>query len=423
MTAWEQKIINSFVSRYLASPQKAGAADTSGQRIVRLRSVSIFPEFDTAAPDEKESYLEAAEALERKGFISLSWEKRGKGERIKTLICPDCEKLLKETGKRIPRVDAENIRTMIKKSLPRMEVIAAGVNGKSGSVSEADKIISFLNFLAEDFSPADIKRGMDPAAPEDLVRLMETALEPAKWKQMSTRALSIELYNDSKRLEYLLALASPFLSRAQKEGVPVPDISFLERSFPDTMISGKLIFETTQRKQLSKPPLVNAEGLILGLPLSSVLKIRKIKTIVPQKRPTALTIENKETFYALADCGGVAGYDCYLYTNGYPGRAVAAIIRVLAASGFCFFHAGDLDPDGICILQTVGDIAEKPVTPLRMDAATFDRYLSWARPVDKNMGQLLQINKSVRAIPELTGLIHRIEETRRGVEQEIIDYR
>jgi hypothetical protein len=96
----------------------------------------------------------------------------------------------------------------------------------------------------------------------------------------------------------------------------------------------------------------------------------------------------------------------------------------LAASGFSFYHAGDLDPDGILILQNVGDIAKKPVAPVLMDVVVFDRYLPWARPLAKAaLRQEEKIRSDTRAIPGLAELLRRIADTRRGVEQEFIDYR
>jgi hypothetical protein len=76
MSGWEARIIDAFISRYFAS---VAEAEMEERNTLRLRSVSIFPDFDTAVPDEKESYLEAAETLERNGVITLKWEKRGKG--------------------------------------------------------------------------------------------------------------------------------------------------------------------------------------------------------------------------------------------------------------------------------------------------------------------------------------------------------
>jgi len=93
-------------------------------------------------------------------------------------------------------------------------------------------------------------------------------------------------------------------------------------------------------------------------------------------------------------------------------------------SNFTFYHAGDLDPDGILILQQIQELAKKPITPLRMNVATFDQYQDWARLLTKPMlRQIEKIREETRAIPELAGLLRRIEETGMGVEQEIIDYR
>jgi hypothetical protein len=160
------------------------------------------------------------------------------------------------------------------------------------------------------------------------------------------------------------------------------------------------------------------------------MEIRNIRTLDGKDKPAVLTIENKETFYALADQknhgpgGGLSRYDSFLYVGGYLNQAAAGIIKILAASGFRIYHAGDLDPDGILILQNIMDIAGKPITPVGMDAAVFDRYLPWARPLAGTMiRQLKKIREDTKAIPGLADLIRRIEETGRGVEQEIIDYR
>jgi hypothetical protein len=398
MTVWEKKIVNAFLDR------------SDGEKnFLRLRSISIYPGFDSASADEKESYLEAAESLEQKGLLVLKWEKWGRGERLKTLTCPDIQKLFEAAGKKNPVFEAEEIRSMIKEKIALLE-----------KKYRSEKTLSFLRYFADNFSPADARRGKDSAAMNDFLHLVEIFFEPEKWKNTTTRALSIQLYNDSKRLETLLDFTATFLLKAQRDGISTPDFSFLKRSFPETMIAGKLIFEFTDD---ANDPLVNTNGIIFGFPVSSTEEIKNIRTISAKEKPAVLTIENKETFYALSTSGGIAGYDCCLYT-AYANRAAAALIRLLAASGFSFFHAGDLDPAGILILQNIREIAEKPVLPVRMDAATHTRYLPWARPLNQNMlAQISQINEETRAIPGITELIRRIEETRRGVEQEIIDYR
>jgi hypothetical protein len=136
-------------------------------------------------------------------------------------------------------------------------------------------------------------------------------------------------------------------------------------------------------------------------------------------------IENKETFFALAQAvPPLPGYACFLYVGGHPNRAVRALVSLLAESGFALSHAGDLDPDGILILQELAKIAGKAVRPLRMDADTFDAYLACGKPLEPSiLTRTALISETTRAIPGMAELIRRIEETGMGVEQEIIDYR
>jgi hypothetical protein len=410
MTGWEKKILDAFIDHYFASVPEAG----EDRRTLRLRSSIFFPNFETAHPDEKDSYHEAAESLERKGIVKLRWEKRGKGERLKTISCENFEALFAEAGKPHPKTEAEKIKILLCEKIASLK-----------KTQTAEKIIAPLEFLSRHFGPREIGQGLDQQIMEEFIRLLEYSGESAQLEKITTRALSILLYRDSKRLENVLALCNPLLSRVQKT-IPLPDLVFPERSYPETMISGKLIFETKN----TNTPMRNAEGLILSLPLESAQAIGSIQPISEKSEKIVLTIENKETFFALGSpqksgaCENLSRYDCFLYTGGYSNRAAATLLKTLAASGFSFYHAGDLDPDGILILQHIQDIAEKPVTPIRMDAATFDQYRAWARPLTKSMlRQTEKIREEIKAIPEIAGVLRRIEETGLGVEQEIIDYR
>jgi hypothetical protein len=292
-----------------------------------------------------------------------------------------------------------------------------------------EKIIAILEYLSLCFGSREIGQGLDKKAIGDFIDLLVFSCDQTKMEKITTRALSILLYNDSKRLENLLSIFAPLLSRAQKN-VFVPDFSFLDRSYPETMISGKIIFELTN----SNTPLVNAEGLVLNLPLETIQVIAAIKPISEKPERKVLTIENKETFFALGSPqkntpNNICDYDCYLYTGGYPNRAVVTLIKILTISGFTFYHAGDLDPDGILILQNIQDIAvsaglEKPVLPIRMDAATFDQYRTWARPLTSSMlGQIKKIREETLNNRDLAELLQCIRDSSLGVEQEIVDYR
>jgi hypothetical protein len=403
-------------------------ASPEGRNTLRLRSAVLFPGFRTAAPDEKEAYLEAAEALEKRGLIELRWEKRGRGEQLKTLFCPDMEKLIAGTGTGDPRGEARLIRELLAGGAASLESPPEGpggpepgaLPGEPGQKPDEAKpenpaeetAAAFLKGLSERFSFRELERGIGRSAMEDLLKLLLQFRGPRRAAAPSVRALSVQLFRDSKRLEYIYGLLEHFNFSPRNLGLP-------ERSFPETLVSGPLAFEYREGGGLENP-----RSLILGLPLESAEAFRSVRTLSPKEQPGVLVVENKESFYALARRAALfpAPYDCCLYCGGYPNRAAAAMIRLFAAAAFRFFHAGDLDPDGLLIFQTVADIAGRPLTPLRMDGASFDRYLPWARPLKPSM--LAQLDKLRPELAgEFAGLIRRIRETGCGVEQEIIDYR
>ncbi|MDR3333825.1 MAG: DUF2220 domain-containing protein [Treponema sp.] len=399
MTVWEQRIIDAFLERY---PLSTAA---SGGRPLRLKTAGILPDFDRAAPDDRESLLEAAESLERQGLVSLVWVNRRKHEELAALVCHESEALFALAGKSSPSTVAEESR------------------GAALEVAQDP----FFRFLAETLSPEDAARGIDGEAVRDLALLVQQL--STGQKGLTPRALSVALYGDSKRLEGLLDVFSRVLHRARRQGIEAPELSFLDRSFPETMIAGRLIL--TMSESDTTAPLVNATGSILGLPLVTILNIKRITPVPTEgsqggnpagsKCASVLTVENKETFYALTKY--VHTFDCILYTGGHPNGAVRALISLLAVSGFEFHHAGDLDPDGILILQELMEIAGKPVGPVRMDQATFEQYRYCGRELERSvLRRTALIKEAARSIPGIAALIQSIEAAGLGVEQEIIDY-
>ncbi|MDR1948548.1 MAG: DUF2220 domain-containing protein [Spirochaetaceae bacterium] len=467
LTVWERQIIDAFAARYPLSA--AAAAKTL--RPFRIRANRIFPGFGRASPDDRESFLEAAESLEQRGLLSLVWAPHRIGEDLAALVCGDPEKLFEFAGLSSPKIIARDIR-----GLARLLAVAAGAYTEAANVlpdrlpAAASEETNLFVFLAEKFTPRDAVLGIDAAAAIDLARLTGFLFErdeeiesggeskragkkaapggglayapdsrpggdaapadgpPRPWG-ITTRALSVALYGNSKRLETLISLFQPLLNRARRLGVAVPDFSFLDRSFPETFIAGKiaLYFGEDAPAQDSVPaPLVNAAGCILSLPLVTILKLHHIKplgekTVLPASMPSVLMIENKETFFALAE--SLPGYSCFLYTGGHPNRAVRSLVSLLTKSGFAFYHAGDLDPDGILILQELGEMAGREIRPLRMDRAVFDRYRDCGRKLEPSMlKRTALISEKTRSIPGMAELINRIEETGMGIEQEIINY-
>jgi hypothetical protein len=414
MTDWERRIIGAFTGRC----PTAASGPTGESRPLRLRLDRVFPGFAGASADSRESFLEAAEALEKRGLLSIVWARHRKGEIPAALRCPDPERLYEFAGQVSPQTTAGEVRAAAR-------LLAAGAGGQGPQAAgDSPGGAAFFSFLAENFTALDAAGGIGVQALQDLARLTHALSDGSRpLRGITTRALSTALYGDSKRLEALRALFKPALNRARRRGAAIPDFSFLDRSFPETYIAGNLSFEFKGDEpppgNTGPAPLVNATGSILGLPLETILKLRRLEAPAPAK---ALMIENKETFFALS--GTLPGYACFLYVGGHPNRAVSALVSLLAESGFGLYHAGDLDPDGILILQELTKTAGKAVQPLRMDPDTFDTYLGCGRKLQaSSLRRTALIGGAVRSLPGMAGLISRIEETGMGVEQEIIDYR
>jgi hypothetical protein len=452
MTRWEERIAGVFAERFPRSaaaeslaragfPQRAGDADaieplsenTPGSRAFRLTAEQIFPDFEASPPEEKESFLEAVEALERKGLVRVRWALRRKREALASLAFPDPEAFFAFMGKPSPSAAAAEAR------LTAARLSAGDIHGTNagGAVSAPSAYTELFRFLAAAVKPANAARGVNAAAVRDLAGLTAFFADGgAGGPGLTARALSIALYADSKRLEEILSLFARFLSAAEGKGIPIPEFSLFDRSFPETMIAGRLGFFFSGEGGAETRPLENDAGIIIGLPLAGILRIRKIAPLKETGRadeaaeskgafrPKVLMVENKETFYALAGkpAPGRTRYDAILYAAGHPNRAVRALVGVLAASGFEFYHAGDLDIDGILILQELADMAGKPVTPVRMDPETFERYRRHGRRLEKSMLRRVSlIREETRNLPGIGELIKLIEETGLGVEQEIID--
>lgn len=428
MTSWEQKIIDEFIKHYFDSISESYDIDSDDTRTLRLKTSTIFSNFDKAHHEEKESYIEAAELLEKKGIAKLNWEKHGKGERLKTLSCDNLEGLFKEAGRPFPQTEAKEICEFAKDI--SNDIIEKYSTNNASQSTQIDNVLDFLEYINYNFTPRYIAQGINKKIINDLVILLEYICKYNQKERLTTRALSILLYNDSKYLENLISVCKPLIAKAN-ELYMAPDLSFLERSYPETLIAGNIGITFINEPQR----LINYNQYIFGLPLETIECIKKISVLESLDEKRVLTVENKETFYSLASVKKrhlsetESSFDCYIYTGGYPNSAVVTLIKHLVINGFTFYHAGDLDPDGILILQNIQEItqsfgAKENVIPFKMDTDTFKKYKPYGRKLEKTvLNQLKKIKEETKTLPGIAELIQHIERTGLGVEQEIIDYR
>jgi hypothetical protein len=411
MIPFEKQIIGIFYNYIMKSKATV-------DKPISIPIQKVYPEFTSASRDKKVSFLRDAKKLESEGIIELSWENQGKSKLLKSLICIDRKKLFKLNGKIFPEITAKRIKK-IERSLNMFD--------------ESHECQKLLNFIAENLTFVEIERGINERAFKDMAILIKSLYDNSHnghdslflsspyslLEGITIRALSINLFDDPKRIKNIKGMFTRILNRAKKKGIYVPDFSFINNSFPEALISGRILIHLKENNN----PIVNPTCDIIGLTLKTVTKIEKISVINNDMeiiRPTVLTVENKETFYALASCGK---YSCLLYTGGYPNRAVNTLARILSSSGFDFFHAGDVDPDGILILQELKKSIEGQITPICMDADTFNKYRKHGRKLNRSMlNNIRLVTDEIRSIEGINDLLNLIESTGLGIEQELIDY-
>jgi hypothetical protein len=407
MTLAERRICETLAERFPDSAQ------ASGGTAVRLRIASSFPEVSRSKPDERENFLEAAERLEKDGVVSLVWERYRVGEDLKAIILTNPEGLYARLGLSFPVSAAETARKAAREA-------AQNAAGDS-------RAAAFFAWLADNLTASDVLPLEGPGELASLVADIATLIAALSryapegvLKGITPRALSVRLFADSKKIERVIERSRAIFRRAERAAVAPPDFSPVGRSYPETLVAGSLVFTLDDGTRISNEP-----GLIIGLPLASAMRITSVThadaSPKRSKRPTLLTVENKETFYALSASENSAG--TILYVGGHPNPAVVRLVSVFAQSEFALYHAGDLDIEGILILQELADAANATITPVRMDRETFDFYGAHARNLEDNaLKRAALLRDDTRRLLGIEGLLERILSTGKGLEQEIIDY-
>jgi hypothetical protein len=390
----ERRILDFLADRYPASAQRRGG------RPLRVKDWEKIMPQAFASADARHSFLDAMERLEVAGILRLFWKKHRKGDELASVQLANPRGVYEQLGRPVP----EDLAALLKSSAEAAEAETSESAAEAGAAKpETLAIPAFFRFVAD---RADLlSERLTPRDIRDAVALFTFGRYGRD--SLPIRALSIRLYRDSKRLEGLVSLLRPLLAQAALAGhIPLP-----ERIYPEVALAGrgKLEFVDGAVWQIDGKPLT--------LSLDAAKSLGRI--LVSNPKPLALSVENKETFHAFAR--HPLSFDFLLCTGGRPNRAVRAVLRVLATSGFSVFHAGDLDADGIAILSEVHDLCG--ALPFGMDPVIFDRYLPWARDLDTVLvSRLGSVPKTAFDLPGIRGLAERIGATGKGVEQEIIDY-
>jgi len=386
-----RRILCSFLERYPSSAQKRG-----GRKLRLAKWDNRLPAISRDL-EGKERFLDAVEELEKLGVLSVRWGRFRVGEEVEALYLEDPALLYALLGEKSPRERREELLDVLKR--------------RPWSDGPLSTIASTLAARLEEDSAVGVEK---PDELRDIGRLL--LLTPEQCADAALRALSVRLFNNSKRLEHLLRGADRLCAEIGRE--PLSEAIGLRRSFPEVSVAlfGSL-FVAGRRWR--------CDGEVLSLPLETVLCLSGVE-LDPRSWSTAwvLGVENKESFYTAAAAArrsrqrGSQKHEpsAVVYTAGHPNQAVTGMVSLLARADTSLMHFGDLDPEGLLILQELERAAGRPMQPFMMDIKTYLKYLPHGRPLSQ---------ASLRRLSEVTHealrpLATEIAGKGIGVEQEVI---
>jgi len=402
VTELARRILEVFAESYPTSAHYRG-----GRKLRKAGWEEVFPRI-VSDVTEKGDFLDAVDELVTAGILSVKWRRFRERDDLEALYLESPGALFEALGIPSPESVAQ--------------AMLAVLDGPAWSVPPLADLAVHLRPRLEAGHPVAVR---DACELEALARLF--SLSPAEAAASPLRALSARLYGDTKRLERLLPVADR-LARAIGSSAASERLG-LARSYPEVALSlwGTLLFD-------GGATAWECQGEILSLPLSTVTRIRSIELaapteglVRPPQSPAVLSIENKETFHVLAGQAGRGsrqalppGFAAIVYTAGHPNEAVVSLLRRCSEAGARLLHYGDLDPDGILILQEIQEAAGTAVTSWLMTVALHRRYLRFGYRLDRTqMARLVHVRK--RSSGDLHDLAAAIAETGVGVEQEVID--
>jgi len=383
LNPYAKRIIRVFAEAYPGSAQMRG-----GRKLRKGSWEKVFPEI-TGDVSAKEEFLRGVEALAARGVLSVKWKRFREGDEAEALYLEDPEALYREAEVRDPGEIRREMLAAVGSWRPKTETGAA--------VREA--LTAKLDVYHDIFvsSPEDLR---------DLCTLFD--LSPEEVRGRTIRALSVSLFSGSKRIEALLPRADK-IGRSVV-GTGLSELLGISRNYPEASccLCGRLLFSSSDGIWE-----MNYTGLTL--PLDTIEKLDRVEARGSTWK-RILTVENKESYYtaayALKDFFGG-----FVYTGGYPNTAVKALLKVLAVSGYSIFHFGDLDPEGISIFLEVERRAGIDIHPFLMSADIYNAYAGYGY----ELGVPALAKLRAAPDPRFAKLAALMTETRRGVEQEIID--
>lgn len=195
----------------------------------------------------------------------------------------------------------------------------------------------------------------------------------------------------------------------------------IEDMMEDTQVLSQLFIEEYAQELAVKGSIileVSGSRVDTGVfPYGTVLNTQTLKNAVilnNQQITKVLSIENKANFLVEPFEEGTLIIFSHGYFTPVEREFLIKLRDKLSGQKVTYLHSGDLDYGGIRIFQHIRKRIFPKVQPYRMDAETFDRYISYGEPIEQ--GTLDKINRLDE--PLLKPVIERIIDLNQVIEQE-----
>jgi hypothetical protein len=329
MNSHAKKIIETLVRRTEENPE-------------RVRGATQRVDEQSIAPLDLDDFHRSMKEAEKIGGIALEWGKREESHILQRVRLVDLEKSCRVLGRLPAKEDADTSVQQVRKFFNKND--------------------TWINELINEMHRAWCRRksafSLDVNQIDDAVTAIRvvSAIKNGLHDGLDMRTFSRRAVGDSKAIESVLG---PIVAICRQE-FDLHEIGHEQvlqalglRKFPQpVLVSGDLKLAHTNQSLSSITPYI-------GLPPADDYPVQ-----LASHPAYVLTIENLTSFNRyvreISDGGLV------IYTGGYPSHAVGAFIAKMSKSveyDVPWFHWGDIDADGILILDKISLLSNRPVTP------------------------------------------------------------
>ncbi|MEW6242967.1 MAG: Wadjet anti-phage system protein JetD domain-containing protein [Bacillota bacterium] len=406
----QKEVLNRLLDKYENRKDYSDTAGSTRRTMLRV-DARQFPEYFHVSDSSYRRMLnQEMELLERRGWITLEWERFDRGHTLRRLVLvEDAIPGIYGALARRPKSETyRQLRTLLhrwwRQAPPEMGTF----------YKEMFRRLSDLEPL-----PAPL-RADHPEMIEDLLRGLHAFFEPREG-EVTKRSLSVQLYGDSKRWA---ELEKPILQIIRSycltgEDDIAGDTLMGERGIVDNptyiQIAGPLVF-TTPRGRVDLCCFYPD----LGLAAEMVNRIE----VESCSASAVVTVENKTSYYHYLRQGPQEHLTVYL--GGYHNRARRELLRKIHAylatrsRRVPFYHWGDMDLGGLRIWRDLCDKTGISFEPLYMDERSYLSHLHLGQPFSESYGRKLAALLGDPSYECFHGLIRLMLDRGIRVEQEAV---